>query len=229
MLVLFDVDGTLTSTTDCDLKCYVTAFQEVFGIPLPSHDWHDYEHVTDCGVMREVVEPLRGAPVTEDEIARFEHIFADHLRAEYESAPHAFTEVPGSAALFEDLLRRNVRIALASGGMRRTALFKLACAGIDGARVPGAFANDHVSREGIARCAIARAGGSLDDDIVYVGDGLWDVQTSAALGMRFIGITRESCPDRLSSAGATVCLEDYRNPQAFAEALHRAQIPAPPK
>lgn len=225
MLVLFDVDGTLTSTTGCDLKCYAAALEEVFGVALPSDDWHDYEHVTDCGVIREVVEPLRGVAVADHEIARFEEVFAGHLRSEYETAPEAFTEVPGAGALFEDLLRRGVRVALASGGMRRTALFKLACAGIDGSVVPGAFANDHVSREGIARCAIARAGGNMEDDIVYVGDGLWDVQTSAAVGMRFIGITRESCPDRLSSAGATVCLEDYRDPEAFAEALRVARVP----
>jgi phosphoglycolate phosphatase-like HAD superfamily hydrolase len=225
MLVLFDVDGTLTATTGCDLKCYAAAFEEVFGLPLPSHDWHDYEHVTDSGVIWEVVEARRGAAVPAEEFARFEEVFATALQAEYEADPLAFTEIPGSAALLEDLRKKNVRFAFASGGMRRTALFKLACAGIDGSKVPGAFANDHLSREGIARCAIERAGGNLQDDIVYVGDGLWDVRTSAAVGMRFIGITHESCRDRLTSAGASVCLSDYSNPDAFAEALKIARVP----
>jgi phosphoglycolate phosphatase-like HAD superfamily hydrolase len=226
MLVLFDVDGTLTCTTDCDLKCYAATLEKVFGMPLPSHDWHDYRHVTDSGIICELLEANRGRAATPEEMAHFEEEFATALRAEYEADPRAFAAVPGAVALFEDLVGRGMRVALASGGMRRTALFKLACAGIDGTRVPGAFANDALTREGIARCAIERAGGSLDDDdVVYVGDGLWDVRTSASLGMRFIGITRESCPDRLSSGGATVCLEDYRDPEAFAVALRVATVP----
>ena len=110
--------------------------------------------------------------------------------------------------------------------MRRTAHYKLSRIGIDGAAVPGAFANDALSREGIAQRAMAAAGGGFRD-IVYVGDGRWDATTSAALGMRFIGITHEASEERLREAGAEVLLPDYRDPEAFFEALTRATVPKP--
>lgn len=224
MLVLFDIDGTLTGTTGCDIKCFSAAFEQAFGVSLPSTDWTTYRHVTDSGIVGEALEGHRGKPASLEDVQRFEEIFAAGLQAEFETNPSAFAEVPGAKALLEALRARSVRVALASGGMRRTALYKLQCAGMDGASLPGAFANDHVTREGIARRAIERAGGS-NGDVVYVGDGLWDVKTSAAVGMRFIGITRESCPDRLTRAGATVCIEDFRDPSTFEEALRRAEVP----
>lgn len=226
MLVLFDVDGTLTSTTGCDLKCFKEAMEHVFGVPLPSDDWDDYEHVTDTGIISEVIASAEGREVSREEFERFESSFKESLHREYTTNPGAFGEIRGAGAVLRHLLRQGVAVALASGGMRKTAHFKLSCAGIDGEAYQGAFANDALTREGIALCAMERSGASRTD-VVYVGDGLWDVRTSRALGMRFVGITSESSERRLREAGATVCLHDYSDLAQVMNAFETADVPRP--
>lgn len=224
-LILFDIDGTLTATTEADNGCYDRAFLRAFGVPLPTTDWHAYTHVTDIGIVREVLEPLWGRAVTQSEIDAFESAYVDEIERSYEANPLGFVEVPGARALLEMLQRmQDTAIALATGGMRRTALFKLSRIGIDGARLAGGFANDAISRADIARIAAQRTGVQASD-VVYVGDGMWDLLTSRELGMRYIGITRESNAQRLREAGATALLEDYSDPEAFFAAVNAATIP----
>ncbi|MBX7257391.1 MAG: HAD family hydrolase [Candidatus Hydrogenedentes bacterium] len=227
-LILFDIDGTLTATSDADKDCYDRAFLRAFGVPLPTTDWHAYKHVTDTGIIHEVVEPAWGRPVAISEIEAFESAFLDELMMAFETNPGGFTEVPGACALLSALQKmENVAIALATGGMRKTALFKLSKIGIDGEQLAGGFANDAISRADIARIAAQRTGVQASD-IVYVGDGMWDLLTSRELGMRYVGITRESNADRLREAGATALLEDYSDPAAFYAALETAKVPTLP-
>lgn len=227
-LIVFDIDGTLTATSDCDMKCYASAFEKVFGFPLPSLDWHDYKHVTDSGVMGEVLEGKRGSFVTQEELETFEQVFMEDLEREYNSHPETFGEIPGAGEVLQAIAEcDDMAAALATGGMRATALFKLSKAGMDGTKLPAGFANDSFYREGIAKRAIelAEAEGIDCDDIVYVGDGIWDARTSANLGMRFIGISMESSSERLLSAGAQVILEDYSDIDAFFDAVATATVP----
>lgn len=227
-LVLFDVDGTLTATNECDTKCYAASFRKVFAMPLPSEDWNAYVHVTDSGVISEVLEGARGTGVTPEELDEFERVFLRELEAEQETNPDAFAEIPGARAMLSATAGNDgTCAALATGGMKATAVFKLSKIGVDAGSMPGAFANDSVVREEIVKRAIQLAGVDTDD-IVYVGDALWDVRTSAALGLRFIGITKESSAERLRAAGATVCLEEYSNLQVFFDAVHTAPVPTIP-
>jgi len=224
-VILFDIDGTLTATTNADNGCYERAFKTAFGFPLPSTDWHEYQHVTDHGIVQEVMIKSALPPATAERLALFEDIYEQELADAYVRAPETFAEVPGARSILEFLSdRANTRIALATGGMRKTALFKLRQIGVDGSKMAGAFANDAISRADIARAALARTNAE-PSDIVYVGDGAWDVATSAEIGMRFVGICREYSRERLIAAGATVILDNYRNPDTFLKALESATVP----
>ena len=225
-LILFDVDGTLTATNACDAKCYAAAFEHVFGMPLPTTDWDEYEHATDSGIIHEVMMRVRGARAAASELDAFERRFVFELEAEFALNPKGFNEIPGARAILDAIAARpGMKAGIASGGMRASATYKLERIGVDAATFPGSYANDDVTREGIARCAIARAQDS-GEDVVYVGDGPWDVRTSAAMGMRFIGITGDAHPDsRLRARGATVCIENYADPEAFFEAVKLATVP----
>lgn len=224
-LILFDVDGTLTATGDSDMRCYSAAYTKTFGYTMPSHDWHDYVHVTDSGVLGELLERERGSFVTDEEMARFETALVAELEAEYAAAPEGFAEVPGARRLVEAVAADDrFAFSLATGCFRGSALFKLAKIGLDASGFAGGFANDSFSREDIARTGIARAAVETDD-IVYIGDGVWDARTSAALGMRYVGVTHEADEERLRSEGATVCVRDYHDLDAFFEAVRVATIP----
>ena len=230
-LILFDVDGTLTATSGVDEKCYAAAFEKTFGLPLPTTDWSVYEHCTDFAIAREVVVSSRGVPPSAEECEAFERAFVVELEKEYAVNPGRFNEVPGAKAILEAIdARSDMRAAIATGGMRSSACYKLSRIGVDAASMPAGFANDAESREDIARCAASRAdghrqGGDRALDLVYVGDGPWDVKTSAAMNMRFIGIAGGASADRLRALGATVFLEDYSDQEAFWQAVRSASPP----
>ncbi len=228
-IILFDIDGTLTATTNADNGCYETAFARSFGFPLPTSDWHCYQHVTDMGIIQEVMKNTGRPPATMDAIDRFERIYESELAESFAQHPAGFIEIPGARRLLEALRKtEGVVAALSTGGMRRTALFKLRQIGVDGTAMQGAFANDAISRADIARMAIQRTG-IAPTDIVYVGDGAWDVQTAAELGMRFVGVCREYSRDRLTAADATTILDNYENLDAALAAIESAGVPCAPQ
>ncbi len=225
-IILFDIDGTLTATTNADNGCYERAFEKAFGFSIPTTDWHYYKHVTDIGIIQEVMENTARELATKEAIDRFEEIYEGELAASFAQYPAGFIEVPGARTLLETLRDRGVTFALSTGGMRRTALFKLRQIGVDGTAMPGAFANDAISRADIARTAIHRAG-ITPSDVVYFGDGTWDATTAAELGMRFVGVCREYSRERLLQAGAGTIIEDYSDRNAVFDAIESAAVPRP--
>ena len=225
-LMLFDIDGTLSATTLSDGRCFATSFEHVFGFPCPTTDWHAYQHVTDSGIVHELLEGRQGRRATASEWDAFVSAYMEILANDHAVHPHEYGEIPGAASLIRELVSPpNAQpVALATGCMKRSAMFKLSKAGIDGSTLAGGFADDAISRVGIARCAIARAGGT-PSDIVYIGDGIWDVLTSAQLGMRFVGIAHQSDEQRLRDHGATSVIADLNDRDTFFRAVDEATVP----
>lgn len=225
-LVLFDIDGTLTATSRVDNACFGRAFERTFHRAIPTTDWNAYTHVTDIGILRELLEEDGSVPLSNEAIDAFERSYTEELKAAFLQEPAEFREVPGARRMLRRVTETaDTAAVLATGGMRRTALFKLSRIGVEGASMAGAFANDGVSRADIVRTAIQRTE-VRPDDVVYVGDGLWDLRTAAELGIRFIGIANDSPSAPLESAGATAILPDYADMRAFSEALETATVPA---
>jgi hypothetical protein len=100
--------------------------------------------------------------------------------------PQDFAPIAGATtALTKIAQQRSYGLAVATGGWRASALFKLEKAGIPVVGLPAAFADDAAEREEIARIAIVRARfrhHQLFDRIILVGDSDCDVTTAARLG-----------------------------------------------
>ncbi|MGQ0627383.1 MAG: HAD family hydrolase [Phycisphaerales bacterium] len=225
MLVVFDIDGTLTHTTGIDDSAFVASVSEVLGVPPFPADWANYQHVTDGGLLMEASERSRGRPVTPAEQARVKAAFFARIAAHAE-APGNIVEVPGAAALLAALRKMGCGLALSTGAWRESARLKLVSAGfgdlIQGpAPLPAAFADEAISRAEIATLAIRRAGldAAQPRGIVYVGDGVWDVRTSRALDLGFVGVRVEGDLDLLRSAGAARVVRDYKNLDAVLRAI----------
>lgn len=75
-------------------------------------------------------------------------------------------------------------MAFATGGMHEVTAEKLALLDASG---PVSTASDHTYREHVVLEAIHRAG-SRFNQIICVGDGLWDVRAAIATGSQLIGI-----------------------------------------
>ncbi len=63
--IVFDIDGTLVDSDEVDGRLFVTAVQRVLGVAGIRSDWTSYKHVTDQGILREIMAN-HGVPLEND-------------------------------------------------------------------------------------------------------------------------------------------------------------------
>jgi beta-phosphoglucomutase-like phosphatase (HAD superfamily) len=101
-LVMFDVDGTLVDSAGFDGELYADAVHSVLKVDV-DRTWSSYEHVTDSGVLAELL-PLTRVDGDRTELAaqvkrRFIELVRDYLARQ----PSAANEIAGARALVEGL------------------------------------------------------------------------------------------------------------------------------
>ena len=186
---MFDIDGTLVDSTGFDSALYVEAVQSVLGVEIDS-DWNHYEHVSDSGILDEVLRRLAPTKDYAALAARVQRHFVALVREHLERRPETVREIAGARRLFERLCETpSVRVAIATGGWQPTARLKLAHVGIDAQRAGFASSSDAKARAEIMRFAAQRAlRGETLVRATYFGDGAWDRSASAALGYDFVAV-----------------------------------------
>jgi phosphoglycolate phosphatase-like HAD superfamily hydrolase len=224
-LVMFDIDGTLTESNSLDGTSYLQALSQVFGFSEVSSDWAAYTHVTDSCILREVCQSKLGRMPESDEVEAFQKSFLK-LLAEGAADHDSLKPIPGAFKMLSCLLESpNHAVAYAGGGWTAAALFKLQSANLPINNIPYAFSDDDESREGITAIALARAKVHYHQsfqNIVYIGDGIWDIRSARKSGYAFIGIASGDQAQELSEAGATHIFADYNDTESFFEALATA-------
>jgi phosphoglycolate phosphatase-like HAD superfamily hydrolase len=227
-LAVFDIDGTLTDTNVVDDECYLQAISDTLGFERQSLDWSDAPHVTDAALLRWFahrqhfdLEPRHETAV----LGRFIELLQHHL----EHSPDRFRPIPGAATVRAALERHGWQVALATGGWEESARLKLTAIGFDPAGLVLATAHDSETRNGIVQLAIRHATerhGSFDQ-VVSIGDGVWDVRTAREMGLPFIGVAAERAADRLRVAGASIILPDLSDASVLCASLEYATVPLP--
>ncbi len=185
-LVLFDIDGTLVESYDFDTTCFQAAIKDVLGVSI-GPDWSRYRHVTDSGILTEVVEKLGlhsdGERIAEEVKEQFVSRVADYISC------HDVSPIPGAYDFLSQLVsRQNVSVAFATGGWAESARMKLDAAGVSFSGIPLASSSDHYSRIEIMRLAERLAGNGRYDSRTYFGDGPWDQKASETLGYNFVSV-----------------------------------------
>jgi phosphoglycolate phosphatase-like HAD superfamily hydrolase len=190
-LIVLDIDGTLTKTLEADTRCVTIAFEQAFGFPMRSADWTDYPHVTDRSIADTELLDRSGKQANRDQIEMFSMLLEVELEHLHRIEPHQFDEVPGAARILDLFKRESWYCCLATGCLEASARYKCKAAGLEINDIPGAFAEDGISREDIVQKAIERAEekyGRKFNEIISVGDGIWDWKTAQQLNIGFIGI-----------------------------------------
>jgi phosphoglycolate phosphatase-like HAD superfamily hydrolase len=188
-LVMFDIDGTLVDSAGFDAELYVEAVRSVLDVEIGS-DWSAYEHVSDSGILEQVLRDRQLGGETAELAARVQQHFVDLVRDYLRRSPDTVREIAGAKRLVERLLELpNVRVGIATGGWEPTARLKLGHVGIDLRRVGFASSSDARARTEIMQLAALRAlqGGTFER-ATYFGDGAWDLRASAALGYDFVAV-----------------------------------------
>lgn len=181
--VIFDIDGTLLDSSAVDEALYKVAVGNVLGDVRFRAGLHEYEPVTDSGILLQVFA---------DNFLPAEERLIECIRSEFfrlvedrVATVGPFTEIPGARSLLRRLERSPSHgVAIATGGWQQSARIKLTSAGFDIGSIPLVTSDDAIDRTEIMRIALDTLGGH-HESITYFGDGAWDRQACEVLGWAF--------------------------------------------
>jgi phosphoglycolate phosphatase-like HAD superfamily hydrolase len=223
-LVVFDVDGTLTDSSEVDAKCLWQAAREVLRLPTEHSPWiEDLRHATDLCIVSQHCENRFGRPITMSEVDLVRDRLVQLLQDASVARDSSIRQIAGaSAALSSVGAARGFAIAIATGCFLVSAEFKLRSAGLFDASIPMAGSDNMLSREEIMTYAARLAARKQNvefNDFTYVGDGVWDVRASHNLGWNFIGIGPGERAEALREAGALKIIPHFEPTTKFLDLL----------
>jgi HAD superfamily hydrolase (TIGR01509 family) len=216
--VLFDIDGTLVDSVDLHARAWQEAFEH-FGKRIPFEKIRPQIGKGGDQLMKEFFSPeeleRRG-----EEIDRYR---SELYQRKYLGRVRAFPRV---RELFQELLRRGVRIALASSAKGEELATYKKVAGIEDLVEAETSADDAERTKphpDIFEAALQRLGARIDKNRVYVvGDSPWDAIAASRLGVRPIGVLCGGFPEAdLMKAG---CIAIYRDPADLLARLDESPI-----
>ena len=184
--IVFDVDGTLIESMSVDSELYFSSINTVLGPVNIREDLSDYDNVTDSGILAQLIDDNGFS--SEDEVAEsIQAIFVESLRKHIQTVG-PFPAIEGAIQMVDKVKHSaNRRIAIATGGWRRSALLKLESTGFNIDGIPVATCDNSPSRIEIMRTALSKIGNDFES-VTYFGDAEWDRQACQNLGWNFVAV-----------------------------------------
>lgn len=171
-----------------DPNLYFGAVEEVLG-PVRLRDLGDYDHVTDSGILAQILTDNAISDAGEL-VARVKAVFMDELNSHIR-ATRSFPIIDGAVQFVERVRRAaDLRIAIATGCWRDSALLKLRSAGFNIEGIPLVTSDDSPSRTDIMRLALQMTGNGAGA-VTYFGDAEWDRRACQDLGWEFIAVGQQ--------------------------------------
>ncbi len=183
-VLIFDLDGTLIKSNAFDDDCYQQALKEVLGHSDFNSNWETYQHVTDTGLLHELLSNL-GVEEPQSVTRQVRDMFGEKIKNYLASGGNCIP-IPGAIESMYQLISSGFKVGIATGGWGHTARMKLRHAGFC-EQVFLSSCDDAMDRPGIMAHCCEMLGGD-PKRAVYFGDASWDVKATNALGWRFIGI-----------------------------------------
>lgn len=222
-LVVFDIDGTLTNTKAIDDLCFINSVRDCWDCDLGVVDWSTYVNVTDTGLAKDIFQYLFNEEISDTELLKLKDLFSKRIIASANENPHAFLEVKGATDFIKELEKQKIKIAIATGGWKVTAEYKLKKINLELEEFPYATSDDHYSRREILIRSIEKAKEVYQmnfNQILYIGDGVWDYQASCELNIDFIGIDYLK-NGKLKEAGVKTIYEDYSDKESIVNRIRK--------
>jgi phosphoglycolate phosphatase-like HAD superfamily hydrolase len=190
-LVLFDIDGTLISTSGAGEKAFARVCELEFGVADGTRDLH-FAGRTDPAIVREFFQKHE-IPATTENFTRFFDAYVFLLEERLQQVRgHVLPGVGQLISAFQGRLSPPV-IGLLTGNIRLGAQIKLKHYGLWQHFVMGAFGDDHESRDHLASVARERGSKLLSrklagEEILVIGDTPADVQCGKAIGAKVLAV-----------------------------------------
>lgn len=190
-LIVFDIDDTLTKSEYQHQKAYVDTMLD-FGISEINQDWKTYENVTDSYILKENYEANFQKKFDFSFIPEFEEKMTTAMLKLSKTEP-----IKGANEIVNFFMKEtDYAICFATGSLLVPALVKLEQAQINFVSDLVEASNIIYTRENIVKSAIEKAKKYFQvatfENIISVGDGVWDLKTARNLGVHFLGIRDKS-------------------------------------
>jgi len=204
-LFIFDIDGTLTDSVPMYLES-VTRSLAALGIANIDTDYNNYKHHTDSYALRYNYERNFNQGFHAGLLDDFENDLVYQM-----SRFDPVQEIEGAKSLIQFFREQEVPFCFATGALPKPAMIKLDQCDIWYDQSLLSTSKTHESREGFVNDAIRKAksyyGKKNFDQIVSIGDGLWDLKTAQNLSLDFVGVGDKN-KQKLIAEGAKKCFTD---------------------
>jgi phosphoglycolate phosphatase len=218
LILLFDIDGTLISTSGAGRRAIERAFGHRHG-RADACASVSFGGMTDRAILRAGLTAL-GVPV---EPAAIDALIAAYLPALHDEITRAECRIHDGIERALDAARANARCAvgLGTGNIREGARVKLSKVGIYERFAFGGFGCDHEDRGELLRIGAERGAAALGVAraacrVVVIGDTPKDVAAARAIGATSVAVATGSfSPAELTAAGATHVFRDLTDPAAL--------------
>ncbi|MFH1133453.1 MAG: HAD family hydrolase [Nanoarchaeota archaeon] len=208
-LVLFDIDKTLSSSSDAHRHAFQAALRDVHGIDLTIDE---IRKVKTSGMTEPAIERMmllsHGKKPSPEGSKEYEKVMGRRLGELIKDDPFAL--MPGVQGLFSDLERKGAVLGLATGNFEASAWHKMKRLGIDHFFSLGGFGSDHEDRAELVRVAIRRGKKKSPeiDRVVVIGDTPLDIAAAKGAGALSIGVASgHYSQEELLKAGADLVIE----------------------
>lgn len=228
MLILFDIDLTLITTTGCGVRSFEGAGRALFG-PGFTAEGVSYAGRLDPLIIGEMFA-RSGVRDTPEHRALLKEAYIKRLEGALGDAREA-RALPGVMELLATLRARraggaDLALGVLTGNFEATGSMKLRRCGIDPewfeVRVWGDDSphdppkRTHLVPVAMARYEVLRGRGVSPGRVVVVGDTPHDVEAARANGCRAVAVaTGRSGREELASCGADLVLDDLRDGEGF--------------
>ncbi len=215
-ILLFDIDGTLSTSQGAGTQAMTKTFQQLWGIDNALKGMN-FAGRSDSWIVPTALSN-QGRDCSADDLARFIDHYVPHLGTAVQERNSQLC--PGVRPLLDALTRENVTLGLGTGNFRRAAEAKLKPFDIWDYFVDGGFGDDHPDRTELLAIGLDRLRSHANEgaDAVVIGDTSHDVKAGHAIGAKVVAVkTGYAKPGELD--GADVLLEDLSDLQASMAAL----------
>jgi len=209
--ILFDVDGTLVDTTYLHTVCWWQALRQLDLDVTMAH----IHRAIGMGSDRIVDQLVPGHDLDDEE----QQILRTAKRTLYSTYWDRLRPLPGADELLRACADAGLSVVLASSaseGELKKLRGALGCDDVVTAATSAADADTSKPAPDILQAALDQSG-LRPDDVVFVGDSVWDVKAADKLTIPCIGLTSGGlAPAELREAGA---VEIYESPRDLRDHL----------
>jgi len=211
-LYVFDIDGTLTDSIPTYLKV-ITEVMAAIGLKDIDTDYDNYLHHTDRYAIDYNWERNFGTKPEEEIHKKLDRQLGDALALET-----PVSEILGARETLLHLQEQKIPFAFGTGAYPKATDVKMEACNLPYPKETLATSFTSTSRTGFVTQAIEKAKAFYSqkhfEQIVAVGDGVWDLKAAQDLGIGFIGIGEKN-KDKMIALGCTQWIPDMRDFKQF--------------